>query len=130
MRPAPEELAIPVWWIRSARSFAGHCHLLLAGLACVIRYVLEPAPLFVGGLFEYEDLGAVEATLGKSSRFDPIGICSNRLVFAVSETEVSFGEFARLFRDKLQCKNALFVDGGAVPSLYSPEIAIYDRAEE
>jgi uncharacterized protein YigE (DUF2233 family) len=66
---------------------------------------------------------------------------ANRLVFAVSETEVSFGEFARLFRDKLQCKNALFLDGGAVPSLYSPElgrkgnllplgpmIAIYDRA--
>jgi len=65
---------------------------------------------------------------------------ANRLVFAVSETEVSFGEFARLFRDKLQCKNALFLDGGAVPTLYSPElgrkgnllplgpmIGIYDR---
>jgi len=61
-------------------------------------------------------------------------------VFAVSETEVSFGEFARLFRDKLQCKNALFLDGGAVPTLYSselgrkgnllplgPMIGIYDR---
>jgi uncharacterized protein YigE (DUF2233 family) len=47
---------------------------------------------------------------------------ANRLLFAVSETEVSFGEFARLFRDKLQCKNALFLDGGAVPTLYSPEL--------
>ena len=34
---------------------------------------------------------------------DPISV-----VFAVSESEVSFGEFARLFRDKLRCKNALF----------------------
>jgi uncharacterized protein YigE (DUF2233 family) len=45
------------------------------------------------------------------------------------------------FRDKLQCKNALFLDGGIAPSLYSPEsgrkgnllplgpmIGIYDRA--
>ena len=67
---------------------------------------------------------------------------NNRLVFAVSETEVSFGEFARLFRDRLQCRNALFLDGGAVPTLYSPElgrkgnllplgpmIGIYDHAQ-
>ncbi len=42
------------------------------------------------------------------------------LVFAISETEVSFGEFARLFRDKLRCKNALFLDGGSATSFYSP----------
>jgi len=66
---------------------------------------------------------------------------ANTLVFAISETEVSFGEFARFFRDKLQCKNALFLDGGSAPSLYSPElgrkgnllplgpmIGVYDRA--
>ena len=32
----------------------------------------------------------------------------NLVVFAISESEVSFGEFARLFRDQLRCKNALF----------------------
>jgi uncharacterized protein YigE (DUF2233 family) len=42
------------------------------------------------------------------------------VVFAVSESEVSFGEFARLFRDKLRCKNALFLDGGSATSFYSP----------
>ena len=42
------------------------------------------------------------------------------VVFAVSESEVSFGEFARLFRDKLGCKNALFLDGGSATSFYSP----------
>jgi uncharacterized protein YigE (DUF2233 family) len=42
------------------------------------------------------------------------------VVFAISESEVSFGEFARLFRDKLRCKNALFLDGGSSTSFYSP----------
>jgi uncharacterized protein YigE (DUF2233 family) len=42
------------------------------------------------------------------------------VVFAVSESEISFGEFARLFRDKLRCKNALFLDGGSATSFYSP----------
>ena len=44
----------------------------------------------------------------------------NSVVFAVSESEISFGEFARLFRDKLRCKNALFLDGGSATSFYSP----------
>jgi uncharacterized protein YigE (DUF2233 family) len=44
----------------------------------------------------------------------------NLVVFAISESEVSFDEFARLFRDKLRCKNALFLDGGSATSFYSP----------
>jgi uncharacterized protein YigE (DUF2233 family) len=44
----------------------------------------------------------------------------NSVVFVMSESEVSFGEFARLFRDNLQCKNALFLDGGSASSFYSP----------
>lgn len=41
-------------------------------------------------------------------------------VFALSEAGVSFAAFARLFRDALKCGNALFLDGGSVPSLYIP----------
>jgi uncharacterized protein YigE (DUF2233 family) len=44
------------------------------------------------------------------------------LAFAISEAEVTFSEFARLFRDRLKCDNALFLDGGSVPSLYAPEL--------
>jgi uncharacterized protein YigE (DUF2233 family) len=47
----------------------------------------------------------------------------NSLVFAISDSEVSFGEFARLFRDKLRSKNALFLDGGSATSFYSPAMA-------
>jgi uncharacterized protein YigE (DUF2233 family) len=63
------------------------------------------------------------------------------LAFAVSDAEVTFGAFARLFRDRLKCDNALFLDGGSVPSLYAPAlrrngnllplgpmIAVYERA--
>jgi prepilin-type processing-associated H-X9-DG protein len=37
--------------------------------------------------------------------------------FAISEQPVSFGRFARLFRDRLGCANALFLDG-SVSSLW------------
>jgi uncharacterized protein YigE (DUF2233 family) len=69
--------------------------------------------------------GKVHARFARSggSRKYRAGVGSrdpNSLVFAVSESEVSFGEFARLFRDKLRSKNALFLDGGSATSFYSP----------
>jgi uncharacterized protein YigE (DUF2233 family) len=42
-------------------------------------------------------------------------------VFAISEGPVSFGAFARLFRDELHCPDALFLDG-SVSSLYAPAL--------
>lgn len=46
-------------------------------------------------------------------------------VFAISEAPVSFGAFARLFRDALGCPNALFLDG-SVSSLYAPSMGRQD----
>jgi uncharacterized protein YigE (DUF2233 family) len=43
------------------------------------------------------------------------------VVFAISETLVTFHEFALLFRDALDCPNALFLDG-SVSSLFSEEL--------
>jgi uncharacterized protein YigE (DUF2233 family) len=52
-----------------------------------------------------------------------VGVCERQTVkFAISEREVSFEAFARLFRDSLECNNALFLDGGSVPSLYVPAL--------
>ena len=42
------------------------------------------------------------------------GVCAvsgDEVVFAVSESPVNFHVFARLFRDRLQCRDALFLDG-------------------
>jgi prepilin-type processing-associated H-X9-DG protein len=46
-------------------------------------------------------------------------------IFAISEDAVTFHEFARLFRDGLKCRNALFFDG-SVSSLYAAEIGRND----
>jgi len=45
-----------------------------------------------------------------------------KVIFAISQGEVSFDAFARLFRDGLNCPNALFLDGGSAPSLYAPSL--------
>ncbi len=52
------------------------------------------------------------------------GVCvrdGTTIVFAISDGEVTFHEFARLFKDGLNCANALFLDG-SVSSLYAPEL--------
>jgi uncharacterized protein YigE (DUF2233 family) len=49
-----------------------------------------------------------------------VGVSTNgKVIFAISQGEVSFDAFARLFRDGLNCPNALFLDGGSAASLYS-----------
>ena len=45
-----------------------------------------------------------------------------KVVFAISQGEVSFDAFARLFRDGLNCPNALFLDGGSASNLYAPSL--------
>lgn len=51
---------------------------------------------------------------------------SGEVVFAVSKRPVRFHDFATLFRDALDCPNALFLDG-TISSLYAPEINRHDR---
>lgn len=65
------------------------------------------------------------APQGGSKNFrDGVGVRdAHTLVFAISDTPVSFDDFARLFRDALDCRNALFLDGGSVPSLYAPDLS-------
>jgi uncharacterized protein YigE (DUF2233 family) len=47
-----------------------------------------------------------------------VGACGETIAwFAISDDPVSFGRFARLFRDELGCPDALFLDG-AVSSLW------------
>ena len=46
-----------------------------------------------------------------------------KVIFAISQGEVSFDAFARLFRDGLNCPNALFLDGGSASSFYAPSLS-------
>jgi uncharacterized protein YigE (DUF2233 family) len=59
-------------------------------------------------------------------RRNGVGVSSRSEVhFAVSTGGVSFYAFARLFRNRLGCENALFLDG-TVSSLYAPGIGRHD----
>lgn len=56
-----------------------------------------------------------------------VGACGETIAwFAISEEPVSFGRFARLFRDELGCPDALFLDG-SVSSLWEAGVR-QDRA--
>jgi uncharacterized protein YigE (DUF2233 family) len=50
---------------------------------------------------------------------------SHTLIFAISDGYVNFHSFARLFRDHLNCPNALFLDG-SISSLHAPELGRSD----
>ena len=56
-----------------------------------------------------------------------VGACDRGAVmFAIADEPVNFDAFARLFRDGLSCRNALFL-AGSVSSLYAPDL---DRDDE
>jgi len=48
-------------------------------------------------------------------------------IFAISETAISFGLLARLFRDRLHCHDALYLDG-AISSIWVPTTGRRDDA--
>lgn len=61
-----------------------------------------------------------------------VGVCgssdSNRTVkFVISDTPVSFYEFADLFKSQLGCNDALFLDGGSASALYSQTLKRNDN---
>ncbi len=54
---------------------------------------------------------------------DGVGVDdAGKVHFAISEGGVNFHDFGRFFRDRLGCKNALFLDGGTAPGIYAPEL--------
>ncbi len=61
-------------------------------------------------------------------RRDGVGICEDDIKFVISEDDVNFHDFARVFRDELKCSDALFLDGGRGTGLYSPDLDRNDRS--
>ncbi|MHA7969095.1 phosphodiester glycosidase family protein [Rhizobium sp. CAU 1783] len=49
-----------------------------------------------------------------------------RVHFVISRDWVNFHQFARLFRDRLGCANALYLDG-TISSMFAPELGRNDR---
>lgn len=63
------------------------------------------------------------------TRRSGVGVCDSGIVrFAISEDAVNFHDFARLFRDRLNCPNALFLDGGNGVGIYEPRLGRSDMS--
>jgi uncharacterized protein YigE (DUF2233 family) len=75
--------------------------------------------------------GKLNASFGQDgpSRYvrNGVGVRDGIAYFAISETPVSFGKFARFFRDALKCDDALYLDG-AVSSLWVPSTGRLDAS--
>jgi uncharacterized protein YigE (DUF2233 family) len=60
------------------------------------------------------------------------GVCApapGTVVFAISDSPVTFYEFAVFFRDTLHCREALYLDG-SISSLYAPRLNREDRGSD
>jgi uncharacterized protein YigE (DUF2233 family) len=84
------------------------------------RFATQSGPMLVVG-------GKIHPAFIEGStdlkRRDGVGVSSpTKVHFAISEGAVNFYDFARFFREKLGCKNALFLDGGSAPGLFAPEL--------
>jgi uncharacterized protein YigE (DUF2233 family) len=60
------------------------------------------------------------------------GVCApstDAAAFVISESPVTFYEFASFFRDSLHCREALYLDG-SISSLYAPGLSREDRGSD
>jgi len=89
-----------------------------------VRFATQSGPMLViaGALHPALIPGSTDRT-----RRSGVGICAaGQIRFAISESGVNFHDFARLFRDRLACPDALFLDGGRGAGFYLPEMGRND----
>jgi uncharacterized protein YigE (DUF2233 family) len=86
-------------------------------------YATQSGPLLVqGGVFHPK----IEATGTSEKIRNGVGVRDGHIVvFALSNEPVTFYRFASLFRDRLACPDALFLDG-SISSLYAPALGRAD----
>jgi uncharacterized protein YigE (DUF2233 family) len=89
------------------------------------RFATQSGPLLVidGALHPAFIEGSTDRRLRNG-----VGVSSPTTVhFAISQGRVNFHDFARFFRDRLGSDNALYLDGGSAPGLFSPQLQRNDR---
>jgi uncharacterized protein YigE (DUF2233 family) len=112
-----------VFWVDGARAGVSETsHFLKQGLRPA--YATQSGPMLVVG-------GRVNPHIHDSGTSEKIrnGVCvtEGRIVrFAISSRPVTFHDFAHLFRERLHCADALFLDG-SISSLYAPSLSRHDR---
>ena len=96
-----------------------------------------PKPLLAtqsGPMLVHEDKVTTSAVMNPNSTWRKIrnGVCAPSpevVMFVVSESPVTFYEFAGFFRESLHCREALYLDG-TISSLYVPSLHREDRGSD
>lgn len=111
-----------VFWIDAAGAHVGEST-SYAAAAPTARYATQSGPMLViDGALHPKFLA--DATSRK--RRNGVGVREDgTVVFALSDTPVTFHEFATYFRDDLKTPNALYLDG-TISRLYAPAISRND----
>ncbi len=113
-----------VFWVDGARAGVTETGRFLKSRAHPI-YATQSGPMLLVG-------GRINPRIhegGTSEKFrNGVGVADGHIVrFAISNQPVTFHQFASLFRERLKCPDALFLDGGSASALYAPSIARHDR---
>lgn len=97
-----------------ARKVPKHCE--------KIRLATQSGPLLLMG-------GRIHPVFDSLSRFreirNAVGVRGDSVFLAISQDSVNFHQTARLFRDVLHCRNALYLDG-AISGIHAPALGRSD----
>ncbi|WP_442754359.1 phosphodiester glycosidase family protein [Methylocystis sp. JAN1] len=113
-----------VFWIDGARAGVSETSRFLKSRAHP-AYATQSGPMLVLG-------GRINPRIHDnrtSEKFrNGVGVSGGHIVrFAISSQPVTFHQFAHLFRERLKCPDALFLDGGSASSIYAPSVSRHDR---
>jgi uncharacterized protein YigE (DUF2233 family) len=97
----------------------------------------KPKPLLAtqsGPMLVHEGQITTSEVMNPNSTWRKVrnGVCApspDTVVFAISESVVTFYEFASYFRDSLRCREALYLDG-SISSLYAPGLNREDHGSD
>jgi uncharacterized protein YigE (DUF2233 family) len=97
----------------------------------------KPKPLLAtqsGPMLVHDGEITTSAVMSPTSQWRKVrnGVCSPSpatAVFVISESPVTFYDFATYFRDHLHCREALYLDG-SISSLYAPSLGREDRLSD
>ena len=111
-----------VFWLEGARAGVTETSRFLS-MGLRPRFATQSGPMLVLG-------GRIHPKIrptGTSEKIrNGVGVCEDgRVRFVISDVPVTFYTFASLFRDRLKCPDALYLDG-SISALYAPNLSRND----
>jgi uncharacterized protein YigE (DUF2233 family) len=112
-----------VFWIDAGGAHVAASDAYLEAAGSAVRYATQSGPMLViKG--EFHPKFRPEST--SRNRRNGVGVREDgSVVFAISDTAVTFHEFAAFFRNELKTPNALYLDG-TISRIYAPELSRND----